>query len=82
MIGHKALLFIPLCYFLSKKVCVRELIQLSLLLPQDASAAIPKGTLLSIIVTYISYMGMLLLSASVCVRDASGNATQARPPGA
>ncbi|XP_042225259.1 bumetanide-sensitive sodium-(potassium)-chloride cotransporter-like isoform X3 [Homarus americanus] len=44
---------------------------------KDPSNAIPKGTLLAILVTYASYLVILVLSGAVMVRDATGNVTQA-----
>uniref|UniRef100_A0A8C5E6B2 Solute carrier family 12 member 1 n=1 Tax=Gouania willdenowi TaxID=441366 RepID=A0A8C5E6B2_GOUWI len=46
---------------------------------KDAQGAIPKGTLLAIVITGITYLGVAL-SASV-VRDATGNATDLIVPG-
>nr|AJO70198.1 sodium-chloride cotransporter [Cherax cainii] len=43
---------------------------------KDPSGAIPKGTILAIIITYFSYMILVLLSGAVEVRDATGNITQ------
>jgi len=43
---------------------------------QDPQGAIPKGTLLSILLTTISYVGMAILAGAVVVRDASGNVTE------
>ncbi|XP_069158282.1 bumetanide-sensitive sodium-(potassium)-chloride cotransporter isoform X2 [Procambarus clarkii] len=43
---------------------------------KDPSAAIPKGTILAIIITYISYMCIVVLAGAVAVRDATGNVTQ------
>ncbi|XP_045605919.2 bumetanide-sensitive sodium-(potassium)-chloride cotransporter isoform X1 [Procambarus clarkii] len=42
---------------------------------KDPSAAIPKGTILAIIITYISYMVIVLLAGGVEIRDANGNET-------
>ncbi|XP_071545587.1 bumetanide-sensitive sodium-(potassium)-chloride cotransporter-like isoform X3 [Panulirus ornatus] len=43
---------------------------------KDPSESIPKGTLLAVIITYISYILFVLLSGAVAVRDATGNVTQ------
>jgi solute carrier family 12 sodium/potassium/chloride transporter 2 len=43
---------------------------------KDPQGAIPKGTLLSILLTTISYVGMAILAGAVVVRDASGNVTE------
>lgn len=42
---------------------------------KDPSSAIPKGTLLAIFLTYISYLLFVLLCGAVAVRDATGNIT-------
>jgi solute carrier family 12 (sodium/potassium/chloride transporter), member 2 len=41
----------------------------------DPQTAIPKGTLLAIIITSISYLGFAALAGAVVVRDAVGNVT-------
>lgn len=46
------------------------------MLSQDPQGAIPKGTLLSILLTTVSYLGMAVMSGAVMERDASGNATE------
>ena len=43
---------------------------------QDPQVSIPKGTLLSILLTTISYVGMAVMAGAVMVRDASGNVTE------
>lgn len=40
---------------------------------QDPQKAIPKGTLLSIFITTLSYMGMAVIAGSIVVRDATGS---------
>lgn len=40
---------------------------------KDPQKAIPKGTLLSIFITTLSYMGMAVIAGSIVVRDATGN---------
>jgi solute carrier family 12 sodium/potassium/chloride transporter 2 len=42
---------------------------------QDPQGAIPKGTLLSILLTTVSYLGMAAMCGAVMERDASGNVT-------
>ncbi|CAJ1049371.1 solute carrier family 12 member 1 [Xyrichtys novacula] len=42
---------------------------------RDAQAAIPKGTLLAILITGITYLGVALCVSASVVRDATGNAT-------
>uniref|UniRef100_A0A8C6SJ46 Solute carrier family 12 member 3 n=1 Tax=Neogobius melanostomus TaxID=47308 RepID=A0A8C6SJ46_9GOBI len=42
---------------------------------RDPTSAIPKGTLLAIFFTTLSYLGIALTSAACTVRDASGNIT-------
>ncbi|XP_026288084.1 bumetanide-sensitive sodium-(potassium)-chloride cotransporter isoform X1 [Frankliniella occidentalis] len=42
---------------------------------KDPQTAIPKGTILSIIVTSITYILMAIVAGAVVVRDASGNVT-------
>ncbi|XP_037776593.1 solute carrier family 12 member 2-like [Penaeus monodon] len=44
---------------------------------KDPSAAIPKGTLLAVVVTYASYLFLIVVSGGVMLRDATGNASQA-----
>ncbi|XP_042867990.1 solute carrier family 12 member 1-like [Penaeus japonicus] len=44
---------------------------------KDPSAAIPKGTLLAVVITYASYVFLIVVSGAVVVRDATGNVTQA-----
>lgn len=39
---------------------------------QDPQKAIPKGTLLAIILTNLTYLGMAILAGSVVIRDAPG----------
>lgn len=39
---------------------------------QDPQKAIPKGTLLAIIVTNLTYLGMAVLAGTVVIRDAPG----------
>jgi len=41
----------------------------------DPQTAIPKGTLLAIIITSVSYLGFAALAGSCVERDASGNMT-------
>lgn len=43
---------------------------------QDPQGAIPKGTLLSILLTTASYLAMAVMSGAVMERDASGNVTE------
>ena len=43
---------------------------------QDPQGSIPKGTLLSIVLTTISYVGMAVMAGAVTVRDASGNVSE------
>jgi solute carrier family 12 sodium/potassium/chloride transporter 2 len=43
---------------------------------QDPQGSIPKGTILSIVLTTISYVGMAIMAGAVMVRDASGNVTE------
>ncbi|XP_054285767.1 solute carrier family 12 member 1-like [Macrosteles quadrilineatus] len=40
---------------------------------RDPQTAIPKGTLLSILITTVSYMGMAVIVGCIVLRDASGN---------
>ncbi|KAM9766038.1 solute carrier family 12 member 1 [Menidia menidia] len=48
---------------------------------KDAQAAIPKGTLLAILITGITYLGVALCVAATVVRDATGNVTDLITPG-
>ena len=41
---------------------------------QDAQQAIPKGTLIAILITTITYIGMAWMAGSCVVRDAAGPA--------
>uniref|UniRef100_A0A8D9ENE6 Bumetanide-sensitive sodium-(Potassium)-chloride cotransporter n=1 Tax=Cacopsylla melanoneura TaxID=428564 RepID=A0A8D9ENE6_9HEMI len=43
---------------------------------KDPASAIPKGTLLALLITAISYVSFVLAAGSVALRDASGNVTQ------
>jgi solute carrier family 12 sodium/potassium/chloride transporter 2 len=43
---------------------------------QDPQGSIPKGTLLSILLTTISYVGMAIMAGAVVERHASGNVTE------
>lgn len=49
---------------------------------KDAQAAIPKGTLLAILITGVTYLGVALAVSAVAVRDATGNITDLIMPGA
>ncbi|KAG8279883.1 Solute carrier 12 [Homalodisca vitripennis] len=40
---------------------------------KDPQKAIPKGTLLSIVITTLSYMGMAVIAGCIVARDATGN---------
>lgn len=42
----------------------------------DPQKSIPKGTLLAIFLTTLSYLGMAVMAGSVMARDATGNVTQ------
>lgn len=42
---------------------------------KDPSKAIPKGTILAIILTSISYVGMAIMAGATVLRDATGNVT-------
>ncbi|XP_040023832.2 solute carrier family 12 member 1 [Gasterosteus aculeatus] len=42
---------------------------------RDPQAAIPKGTLLAILITGVTYLGVALCVSATVVRDATGNAT-------
>ncbi|KAM3625300.1 uncharacterized protein V6R79_009816 [Siganus canaliculatus] len=44
---------------------------------KDAQAAIPKGTLLAILITGVTYLGVAICVSACVVRDASGNVTDA-----
>ncbi|XP_013881432.1 solute carrier family 12 member 1 [Austrofundulus limnaeus] len=48
---------------------------------RDAQAAIPKGTLLAILITGVTYLGVALCVAATTVRDATGNTTDLVTPG-
>ncbi|XP_061607581.1 solute carrier family 12 member 1 [Phyllopteryx taeniolatus] len=48
---------------------------------RDAQAAIPKGTLLAILITAITYLGVALCVSASVVRDATGNTTDLITPG-
>ncbi|XP_077568718.1 solute carrier family 12 member 1 [Stigmatopora nigra] len=48
---------------------------------RDAQAAIPKGTLLAILITGITYLGVALCVSACVVRDATGNLTDLIMPG-
>ncbi|XP_028328832.1 solute carrier family 12 member 1 [Gouania willdenowi] len=48
---------------------------------KDAQGAIPKGTLLAIVITGITYLGVALCVSASVVRDATGNATDLIVPG-
>ncbi|XP_057692239.1 solute carrier family 12 member 1 [Corythoichthys intestinalis] len=48
---------------------------------RDAQAAIPKGTLLAILITGITYLGVALCVSASVVRDATGNITDLITPG-
>lgn len=43
---------------------------------KDPATAIPKGTLLAIIMTYISYVFYTVMLGASAIREASGNVTQ------
>nr|CAD7572223.1 unnamed protein product [Timema californicum] len=43
---------------------------------QDPSSAIPIGTLLAILVTFLSYVGYAFMMGGCVLRDASGNVTE------
>ncbi|XP_043910677.1 solute carrier family 12 member 2-like [Protopterus annectens] len=47
---------------------------------QDPQVAIPKGTLLAIIISTLTYLGVAVAVASCTVRDATGNVTDAALP--
>lgn len=42
---------------------------------QDPSSSIPKGTLLSILISMVSYCLFVLFAGGAALRDASGNVT-------
>lgn len=44
---------------------------------QDPSSSIPKGTLLSLLVSMISYIAVVFCSGGAALRDANGNTTAA-----
>uniref|UniRef100_A0A4W6CBN0 Solute carrier family 12 member 1 n=1 Tax=Lates calcarifer TaxID=8187 RepID=A0A4W6CBN0_LATCA len=48
---------------------------------RDPQAAIPKGTLLAIVITGITYLAVALCVSATVVRDATGNITNAIVPG-
>ncbi|KAG9337033.1 hypothetical protein JZ751_029892, partial [Albula glossodonta] len=48
---------------------------------KDAQAAIPKGTLLAILITGITYQAIALCVSATVVRDATGNTTDVLPEG-
>ncbi|XP_022624051.1 solute carrier family 12 member 1 [Seriola dumerili] len=48
---------------------------------RDPQKAIPKGTLLAIVITGITYLGVALCVSATVVRDATGNITDAIPIG-
>lgn len=52
-------------------VCIIKLI----IFLQDPSSAIPKGTLLALLISMLSYALTVLLSGGGALRDASGNLT-------
>ncbi len=43
---------------------------------KDPASAIPKGTLLAITITYISYIGYAVMMGGCAMREASGNLTE------
>jgi hypothetical protein len=43
---------------------------------KDPASAIPKGTLLAITITYITYIGYAVMMGSCALREASGNLTE------
>ncbi|XP_075908736.1 solute carrier family 12 member 1-like isoform X3 [Petromyzon marinus] len=47
----------------------------------DPQAAIPKGTMLAILITTITYIGVAVCAASCVLRDASGNLNDTYVPG-
>ncbi|XP_041838113.1 solute carrier family 12 member 1 [Melanotaenia boesemani] len=48
---------------------------------RDPQAAIPKGTLLAILITGVTYLGVALCVSATVVRDATGNLTDLITPG-
>lgn len=48
---------------------------------RDAQAAIPKGTLLAILITGVTYLAVALCVSGTVVRDATGNTTDLVTPG-
>nr|AIL54060.1 NKCC2 [Sciaenops ocellatus] len=48
---------------------------------KDPQAAIPKGTLLAILITGVTYLGVALCVSATVVRDATGNKTDLIVPG-
>ncbi|KAG7233647.1 hypothetical protein INR49_006761 [Caranx melampygus] len=48
---------------------------------RDAQKAIPKGTLLAILITGVTYLGVALSVSATVVRDATGNTTDIVPVG-
>ncbi|KAF7666619.1 hypothetical protein LDENG_00099340 [Lucifuga dentata] len=48
---------------------------------KDPQAAIPKGTLLAILITGVTYLGVALCVSATVVRDATGNLTELIAPG-
>lgn len=46
-----------------------------IIFPQDPATAIPKGTLLALLISMLSYALMVLFSGGAALRDASGNLT-------
>ncbi|KAM4592543.1 solute carrier family 12 member 1 [Odontesthes bonariensis] len=48
---------------------------------RDAQAAIPKGTLLAILITGVTYIGVAVCVSATVVRDATGNITDLITPG-
>uniref|UniRef100_A0A667YDB1 Solute carrier family 12 member 1 n=1 Tax=Myripristis murdjan TaxID=586833 RepID=A0A667YDB1_9TELE len=48
---------------------------------KDAQAAIPKGTLLAILITGVTYLGVALCVSASVVRDATGNTNDTFPMG-
>uniref|UniRef100_A0A3B3BV68 Solute carrier family 12 member 3 n=1 Tax=Oryzias melastigma TaxID=30732 RepID=A0A3B3BV68_ORYME len=48
---------------------------------RDAQAAIPKGTLLAILITGVTYLGIALCVSATVVRDATGNRNDSVPLG-
>ncbi|TWW67808.1 Solute carrier family 12 member 1 [Takifugu flavidus] len=48
---------------------------------KDPQAAIPKGTLLAILITGVTYLGVAICVSACAVRDATGNVTDLITPG-